>query len=569
MRIRVTNVLGVASADAPVNGLLLVGGLNGAGKSSLLHSAAAAALKLWTLRGARLRADAPRIVRRGAEAGSAMLDWGTGAVRVSWPTGEIDTNGDGGARSLGSAYAIGAVRWMEMEPKARQADLSARLNLAPTEADIEAWLTERHGDTLKADAIATLAAAIAKKLDLSGWDAVHRTAVEHGTKLKGRWEQATGQAWGEKKADGWAPAGLLRGETYSVEDAERDLDAAKAVLQQALAAGAVTQAEIDAADAAGKPALELRIAADKLKSEAAEVGAALERLMEQRQQLRAIAPRDAAERPPEIPCPHCRKPVAVALDPMKPPRLFKPTAVAEPPPEAVAAREGVEEAIASTQAAAKALAERLADANHAAMTAERAMAKALKLRDAPKRNVEAVSKAQAEVARLEARLAAVKQLHQATGIFHEWRQQQPIIKALAPDGVRAAVLATKLTEFNARLASLCEIGRWAKVVVDADAEPRYGDLPYQLLSESERWRVDLTLQVAFAIEEGAALMLVDRLDVLAAPSRPGAIMLLKHTGIPTIIGMTAAKPEPPFLPDLAAAKVGRSAWIEDGTLRLL
>jgi hypothetical protein len=566
LRLRVRDVLGVVSADVPLDGLLLVGGINGAGKSSLLNSAAAAALRLWTLRGARLKADAARVLRRGATgAGTATLEWSSGAVRVSWPAAEIDETGDASLKRFGSPYGIGAVRWMEAEPRVRMADLADRLNLTPGEAEIAAWFQQHYPER---ENIPGLAAAMADKVMLSGWDPVHKTAVEHGTKLKGRWEQATGQKWGSARADGWTPPGLLKGEPYSLEAADADVAQAKAALQRVIAAGAVTDAEIEAAERLSATAPDLRQKAATLQAEGSELAQTLERLQAEREQLVMVAPQDDDDLPPVHDCPHCGAGVVITND-----RELKKAAPrnqhAAPTPEQVAARAGIEAAIADARAKIRATSVATSQAEASAMMAEQAEARVAQLRAAPKRDAAAIGAAQSEVARLEARRDAVKTLHSATAIFQQWRDQQPVIEALSPAGVRAAVLDQRLGVLNAELAELCGIAKWAPVVLNEAAEPTYDGLPYLLLSESERWRVDLTLQVAFAMREGAGLMLVDRLDVLAAPSRPGAIMLMKHAGIPTLIGMTAAKPEPPYLPDLAAAKVGRSAWMEAGQLRLL
>ena len=49
-------------------------------------------------------------------------------------------------------------------------------------------------------------AACLDEVRARGWDALHKDAAEHGTRLKGKWEAASGEAWGSEKAKTWRPA---------------------------------------------------------------------------------------------------------------------------------------------------------------------------------------------------------------------------------------------------------------------------------------------------------------------------------------------------------------------------
>lgn len=556
MRLRVRDVLGVASAEVALSGLTLIAGLNGSGKSSLLNAAAAAALRVWTLRGARTKAMAGTVVRDGAESGTASLDWGTGAIRVTWPSGDIEAAGDASTRQMGSAVALGAIRWMDVDPKVRQGDLAERLNMAPTAEDILNWLTEKG----VANATA-LAAAIADKVHINGWDAVHKTAQEHGVKLKGRWEQATGGVrWGDSKAKSWAPSGLLHGEAYTMEAAEADVATAREALDKIMTAGAVKQADLEAAVSLAGHAPEWREKVTRLAAEGEELRAALKRLEEQ---LEAMPAPPSTNAPPTHDCPHCGEPVVIRGNGLAKPGEREPALT----DEQKMARAGLMRAIADTKGKIAEHGAAAQRAEVAAMQAEQAAARVEKMKAAPKADTEAIAKAQTALARVEARREAVQQYLTATGIYQQWLTQQPITEALSPAGVRGAVLAAKIGAFNDELAGLCRIAKWAPVAVTPEGDLTFGGRSYPLMSESEKWRADLTMQVALAMREGAALLLVDRLDVLVPASRSGAIALLKQAGIPALIAMS--QPSAETVPDLAKMGLGRSAWIERGTLQLL
>lgn len=557
LRLRVKDVLGVASADVPLAGITLIAGGNGAGKSSLLNACAAAALRLWTLRGARKKEMCAGIVKEGAEgSGTASLDWGTGAIRVSWPEATVETTGDADLRKLGTPLGIGAFRWMDLESKARMSELADRLDMTPTEQDICDWLTAREVPNA-----AGLAEAMARKIEVSSWDAVHRTAQEHITKLKGRWEQASGTKWGDVKVRTWAPAGLLHGEDYTLEAEDQAVDAARDALQALLSDGAVRQAEIEQAEALAGQVEPFREKAAALHAAVAADAAALDRLQKQLEEL----PAPPGGKPP-LRCPHCNGAVEIRGAAL----VVPPEAVAALTEDQVLERAGLERAIADMKAKVRTGRDEARQADIALMQAEQAEGRLEKLRAAPKVDADAVAQAQTALAQAETRREAVKQYLTASGIYQQWRQQGPITEALSPAGVRGTVLAQRMGAFNDELGRLSrDLAGWDVVNVTAEGDPTYAGRPWPLLSESEKWRAELVLQVALAMREKPAVLLVDRLDVLTPALRFGAIKLLHQTGIPSLVAMT--QPARDAVPDLARMNppLGRSAWIDGGRLQLL
>ena len=154
---------------------------------------------------------------------------------------------------------------------------------------------------------------------------------------------------------------------------------------------------------------------------------------------------------------------------------------------------------------------------------------------------------------------------------------------MQPTGPRGAdrpatVMRQRLGAFNKRLGDLVDAvnaaykasepeaagAAFREVAIQDDFSITYDGRPYALLSESERWRVDLTLSVAFGQMEGARLILVDRLDVLHAPARRGVIFMLKGLGIPALIGMTAKQVDD--APDLKRFGFGTRHWIQNGII---
>ncbi len=87
---------------------------------------------------------------------------------------------------------------------------------------------------------------------------------------------------------------------------------------------------------------------------------------------------------------------------------------------------------------------------------------------------------------------------------------------------------------------------------------------YPLLSESEQFRVRVTLQVAIAKMDDSAAMVIDRADILDRQGRNGMMKLLLRTGIPTLVCMTILDPEKDPPPDLAAKGKGQTYWLAKG-----
>jgi hypothetical protein len=186
--------------------------------------------------------------------------------------------------------------------------------------------------------------------------------------------------------------------------------------------------------------------------------------------------------------------------------------------------------------------------------------------------VGALERARETVANLQLKVTAIENHRKAKAYYDEWVRNQLLVEALEPDGVRRATLESKLSVVNTKMLKYSQKAQWSDVQVTADMDATYDGRPYALLSESEQWRVDLTLTALLNREEDAHLILVDRLDILAPQSRAGAIYLLQFLGVPALVGMTARSMngrnpgEPTPVPDLAKLGIGTRHWLQDGVL---
>jgi hypothetical protein len=570
LKLKVRNVLGVKQADLVLHGLVLVCGINGAGKSSLLQCTAAAAVGSAAMRGHNTKKAAQALLRNGADAGSIALAYPGGETRIAYPEAQVTNQGV--PQVMGTALGIGAVSLLSLHHTERTREMSARLKAEPTKADLTAWLGQRDNPTVQLEDVALLW----ERIEASGWDAVHASAREHGLKLKGRWEQVTKETWGPKKASVWQHSMLIPGRRYDLTEATAE---AKRLGDRATQMSLkIVAAQHNKADLEARAAKLLQAEADmaRLSAEADAYNTEGDALAEQKAALPDAT--DAAQFPE---CPHCRRAVEITrASPDAPLVLAKaPPALSGQALEELRARRAVvlgklEALSVDLQRNAAALAEareRLADAQAAKASLDRL------------KSFSEVSQAEIDAAIEEARDAdrkrdAIRATRDAFAIYEEWAVSERMLEALSPDGVRATVMQQRLGGFNKRLGDIVDAVNGAYKAGEADAagaafreiavgdgfDVTYDGRAYALLSESERWRVDLVLAVALGQMEGARLILVDRLDVLHAPARRGVILMLKGLGIPALIGMTAKQVDD--APDLKRFGFGARYWINNGLI---
>lgn len=568
MKATIRNVLGVESASFEIAAIALIGGHNGAGKSSVLEALAAVARGNHHARGVTTKKDAGRLVRDGAPGGFAQVETESSAQRVTWPDALVQTRGE--PLFLGTALGIGAVRFAQLDAAERAVELGVRLDLRPTKADLAAYAALKDSEPETIDAVWAM-------IEEQGWDPAWKSARAKATKLTGRWEQVASTRWGSSKAAQWRPAQLDEAGTYTADGAQAQVAAAKARLEELIASGAVEDEATARAKRTAEQLAPARAREEALRARHATIDAAIEA---EREKLRKIGPLRVAVH--TYPCPHCERPVELHRDEPTAPMVLR-----APPPEV--SRDALKKHRLEAQAIEHGIAKlerELLDVQReeqdalVAMRAAEAAAKMLaEIEDRPKVTMEQIAAARAEVATAEAVQRAVQDWKAASQIYEEWQLTQPIIEALSPEGVRASKFRDGLAALREELSDLCATAGFAPVSIEDDASITMGRRPYDLLSESERWRCDLILTLAFARRERAPFVLVDRADVLHPQARPGVFMVLARVGIPAVVCMTAkaagaTKPgEPPPLPRLQDIKhpttglpMGRTYWIENGRL---
>jgi hypothetical protein len=176
----------------------------------------------------------------------------------------------------------------------------------------------------------------------------------------------------------------------------------------------------------------------------------------------------------------------------------------------------------------------------------------------------ALARAAVETARI--RLESFQKKNRAASIYSQLENNKKIVEILAADGLRLEKLRTAITAFNTRLADLCRIAAWPQVELNSDLSVAAGGIRFAMLSESERFRAVVILQIAFAELDDSPVVLIDRADVLDGQGRNGLIKLAVASGREIILAMTYSAPtDVPNLNKIGAIRY----WIENGETKKL
>jgi hypothetical protein len=548
--IAISNFRGCERAMIECAPVALLGGLNGAGKSSIAQ-AVGAALSGATLPVAGLgRTAGGVLVRSGAATGVVEVASDDGSAVVEWPAAQLRT---GGSPPQASEYAVGLQSIVTMAAKDRLRVMGEYLRADPTRDELAAALAEKGlGYEQVVEAIWTL-------IEQQGWDGAERVRRERGAEMKGQWRGVTGANYGSKIAATWRPD--------LAEIVESDLVAAVSRAQldrdNAISAQAVSEAERTRLEGEADMLDERREAQRQATAHVEDCNKAFQKARTARQTL------PPAEQQRTMPCPYCHEPIVLRQD-LAETRLERASGARIDDAQLKERRL----AIANADGALSHNDAALSKARQAEAAAKAAVAQALDAKeriDNWPRAVEAgtdLETAKQVLIRAEQRLAEWRAKKQADEIHAKIEGNEIAIQLLGSEGLRAAKLEKVVDVFvRAQLAPLCEAAGWRAVQVDAGGNIAYSGRPYALLSTSEQYRVRAILAVAMAQLDGSRMVVFDGADILDAPSRSGLFAVIDKAGLPALVTMTAARREQ--VPDLANADLGRSYWIAGGVVEPL
>lgn len=613
-RIELTNFQGLRSARLHLTKpVLLATGHNGAGKSTLLEGIRLA--MLGSLERVGLKKELGKLVTDGAKRGGCdVITENQLHFAYTLPDGKHTAPAELGSHI---GYVLDAQNFARATPDVRRATLFALTGCKVDTAEITKRLIQRGAPQEKIDVVAPMLR--------SGFPAAAKLASENASQARGAWKAVTGENYGEKKAEDWAPADVESVPAYNLRNAEaevKETEAAIADLNTRLGAARESQrqAQANAANIVTlkEKASQLQRFQKKLEVDHAELDKWEAKLAEAK----------ASNAPAKINTPRPCHPdsailhalatvaeewldlaektqgvvnnfnVCVGWDQHK--SLINRTSIhvksydeiyGEPGPltrgdaeQAAADAPNVatiEQARDTYRRAVENDRRDIAAAEHAAQQVKE-MSSIFET-SADQSDIEHFQSAIEEhQVKLKASRESLRALEVQDGAYRtakdsakkaaahhrdviEWSE---IADALAPSGIPAEILAGALRPANDYLHELAQFANWKRVQIGTDIEITADGRPYALLSESEKWRTDCLLALTIAKLSGLKLIVLDRFDVLDMQGRNDLIDLLDDAAtngdIETAIVAGTLKAAPAGMPETFDV-----AWIENGEINNL
>ncbi len=568
MKLHVRNYRGVESADIDLSGVALVVGPNGSGKTSI-----AEALKAC-LTGSPIvvkpevekipQKSAQELVTDGQEKGYVMLKDGEDTeFTVNYPS--CRTTGKGQPLHA-SEVACGSedVSLPRLRPQFRAPALAELINAVPQLQDLVRFMKENE---IELDP--KQAKQIWGIIEEKEWDGAEKQARDRGIEIKGQYVETTGGArWTKDGAPDWRP------EAYDPEWDSRNMEffdtaiaAAQGHYDEVVGKGYVAATERAALEDGAAKLGENQVALKTYQDEATKAETTLAACQAQHQDT---IPADIFWR---LPCPHCGAEIA-AVRPVSGgslPELIQSQTI-EDPGNAKETKERRME-IASVEGNLSHARGALVEINKIVAAAEIAVRDSETARDrlaglgAPATATEekARTAATAIVERAHRNKATFRSYRRSLTLDHTIRNNRVLCKALAPTGVRQKVMAAKLEPFNARVSDVSANMGIPPVVIDNELLITMGDRPYRLCSESEKFRVRIALQIAWALEDKSAAVVIDNDVDMDVGYYNNLIKALCFYKLPALVSIRIDRPErTPKLEQAPAGIAGVVYWMADG-----
>ena len=545
MKISIRNFRGIAAADFNHEKITFIGGKNYQGKSSVALALAAAYTGVLVPIKNLLKSQIKRLVRDGAKNGYINVKDGESDITVNWPACELTAQGKP-IRNI-SEISAGLKTVFDFEKKKRTDLLAGFIKATPTDQDLERELRAANID-------AATIAAVVKSVMVSGYNTTWAKAAEKGTMLKGQWQMITGEQYGSRKAESWAPA------AYYPELGAKD---PAALAEHITKLRGDVEAGIAAAAVSGQAVGELRKAAgslDALRKDLNQVNIDLARLRGDFNKHDTEFRRLSAT-PEEQACPHCGGILAVVDGKIV---EHKGLTDAEISDRTTAIRE-TSDLMEKARADVTGLIKRQANVEAGIKTAETAAAELVKLEKGggAKKWDQNLEDVKAQLAKAETDLKAKNDLGQASRLALAIKLNKLIVDILGPDGLRKTKLNQAITPFNQLLSDLCVASFWQTLRMDTDYNFYMNDRQVELCSESEKFQAATILQLAVSKFDNARLVIIDRADIIVGKDRNGLFSAILKADVPAIIFMSL--PDSKNLP--AMEKIGGAAlWIEKGEI---
>lgn len=580
-RIQADNFLGLKSIDVkPATVVTLFAGRNGSGKSSI-QEAVRMAFTQDHVRDIEKKKEFGALVHAGEKAGGAQIMVDNDLDKTfafNMPKGDFA----GPEISESMRVALYGQRFARMTADERRTFLFNLTKCKRDAATVKVRMLAKECQEAKIDAVLPLLR--------TGFPSVCDHAKSKATEAKGAWRQLTGETYGPVKADSWeAPLpDLPPGDAAALAERIEGLDKNIAQMNESL--GAIKNTARAAAENVAKRRA-LEESAGKVAGLESQLERAKEELAEYEPKVVALRARAAgtartglvhdmagwmAETLPSLASSVAAHGAKNLLERYE--EEHGPLTAGKPDPDAVASLPQHESGLVVMQNRAKNL-QRDLDSAKMAKGQYDALAPAAEAVDATAEIAE-VEQLIAKVKTDRAAAAAILQEINAAELARtqagtktkeakkhhedvtEWTK---VADALAPDGIPAEILADALAPVNAALEQAAIDTDWMTAKIGPDMALTANGRPYQLLSESEQWRVDAMIAQVVSELSGLRVLMLDRVDVLDLPGRAQLLewmdALAYNNVVDSVLLFGTFKALPEGLADTISAY-----WVENGMI---
>lgn len=548
MKINVENFMGCAKADVEVGKVTYICGLNHQGKTSFINAVSAALTGTPVILGLR-KTDLGMLVRTGTAAGKVRIENEDSAVSITYPKAELQTTGSNPPSVSKIAAGIDSI--VDFSAKERSEYIRNLTGCAPTKDDLKAFLKERYIENEK------IADKVWEKIDQDGFDASLERAKDTGRALKQQWSIVTGETYGSQKAETWQPAGW----TSDLIDTSEESQQANITGLQAELEDLISRQAIDSD-------LFERLKKETSEEKVKELTAKREECLKALTNARAET-QDLSQKLDRLPnfnadekqiCPHCGGNLCIVHG-----RIVEYNGLDDTTKEKI--NEQREELKKEYEKVKLDEADLEKEYNKIFSDCSAAEEKLKKLNDLLAKSGNNVTERDIDIKREELRkanegLAAFKAAKEAKRLANNIKENQVIIDALDMSGIRKNSMLRGLSIFNSSLDVICKDAGWGKVSVDDDLTILMNDRPYVLLSESEKMRCNVTLQLAIASYNNDRTVIIDGAELLDLNGKNGLLkVLLNQHKFNAIIGLMMPNKEKAPKNDKHGIK---SYWVENG-----
>lgn len=537
MKLKINNFIAIKSAEIELKPITFFAGNNNQGKSSCIR----AIQHLLYENIDTSKKEAIKLVHNRQGNAEISIEQGENISRITYP----DSTKTAIGAIKASPLSLGIHKLSSMTAKELSQFLYDNIDLKITEDDLKKALPNIDVKVIK---------KLYASIERDGVDNIHKQAKEAGAKLKGVWEQITETGYGSEKGLTWRPPEWdfkfesLESEVQLVED----LKTQETYLEVAISQSAVDAAEVSRLE-------KIVESASVVPAKRMQLESAQKRYLERTEELQKIV--DLKPKSESVyKCPCCGESLILNYGTL------------EKVPQNNLTKQQLDE-IETAQSELLKIKENLSliaiqyeDLNKILRDTELANSQLVKIL-ARKGDVstDTINNCKADKERSEKRLNMFRTFQKAKKANQNIIDNVAIVNALSPSGLRQNKVLNSLQNVNSEMIKISELTKWKNVCID-NMQIFYGNIPYSLCSESEKYRVDIMLQLYFAKKLGDTIVIYDGADILSSDNRSSMFnMLLSFKEITHVVGMTYSKKEQ--APNLDKYG-GVTYWIEKGEICL-